>query len=425
LSKWPYRPENPDIQDRIITSLERQRNFEKAMKERETFTSLFGKGSEWEKRNRNKPKALKKARDYDEQMLIQAAIYHHNEGKRIRLQGIAATDAGLLRRAQKEYGLAATAYQRYLKRFPNTKNSYELGFGYASCLYFSNRYAEAAVAFEKTRDSNLDNRYQKDAALYAIKSYEEHIKTLIAAGTLKEPPLPTAKSKGVTKIALPEPFKKLQGAFDTHAKLLPKSPATPRMAYKAAEISYRHIQFDDARKRFEEIYQKYCGDPMAINAAQAVLVTYQLAAKRDLDNMEKWAKALSSGKCGGKAGSKHKAGATQLLQGIKFIRAQKLFKKAEDLYKAGKKREAAPWYDKAAAAYLSLVDAAPNSSDADKALFNAGVAYEKSMRFDSATKIYERVWQNTRTASSPARRSGCRRKTKSASFNSKTRSTTT
>ena len=394
LKRWPYRADNPDIQDRIVTAFERQQDADKAMSEREAFSSLFGKGSEWERRNKNDPRALKKARDYDEQMLIQAAVFHHNAGRELRKQGLGTSNVDLLKRAQGEYAVAARAYERYLERFPHTKNSYELRFGYANCLYFSQRYLEAARVYEQTRDSNLDNRFQAEAALYAIKSYEAHVKEQVTAGKLQEPPLPDAKmAKDPAKKPLPEVFQRLQQSFDKHAKLLPKNAATPRMAYKAAEVSYRFIQFDDARVRFEEIYKKYCQDAMAVNAAQAILITYQLEKQRNLDKLQEWATKLSSGKCGGTAGTAHKAGATKLLDGIRFIRAQKLFAKAEELYKAGNKREAAPWYDKAAAAYLSLVESRPDSTDADKALFNAAVCYERSMRFDSATKIYERVWQ--------------------------------
>ncbi len=397
LKRFPYRADNPDIQDRIITALERQRSFEKAMGERENFSKLFGKGSEWEKRNQNNPKALKKAREYDEQALIQAAVFHHNAGRELRKKMLVtqktALKLSLAKRAKQEYMIAAKAYERYLERFPNTKNSYELRMGYANCLYFSSRYLEAATAYEGVRDSNLDDRYRQEAALSAIKAYEAFIDGQIAEGKLVKPKLPTAKLKAPTKKPIPEIYRKLQKAFDYYVKRLPKSPDAPRMAYKAGEIAYRHIHFDEARKRLGAVYKNYCKSAVAINSAQAILVTYQTEKQRNLDKMEEWAKKLSSGKCGGGSAKKHAGGAQKLLEGIRFVRAQNNFNKAEKLYKAGKKREAAPFYDKAAVAYLALVKDKPASDDADKALFNAAVAFEKSMRFDSATKTYERVYQ--------------------------------
>jgi tetratricopeptide (TPR) repeat protein len=397
LKRFPYRADNPDIQDRIITALERQRSFEKAMGERENFSKLFGKGSEWEKRNKNNPKALKKAREYDEQALIQAAVFHHNAGRELRKKMLVTQKTSLklslAQRAKQEYAIAAKAYERYLERFPNTKNSYELRMGYANCLYFSSRYLEAAKAYEAVRDSNLDDRFRQEAALSAIKAYEAFIDGQVAEGKLVKPPLPNAKLKDPQKKEIPEIYRKLQKAFDYYVKRVPKSKDAARMSYKAGEIAYRHIQFDEARKRLTAVYKNYCKSEVAINSAQAILVTYQTEKQRNLDKMEEWAKKLASGKCGGGSAKKHAGGATKLLTGIRFVRAQTNFEKAEKLYKAGKKREAAPYYDKAAAAYLSLVKDKPKSPDADKALYNAAVAYEKSMRFDSATQTYERVYK--------------------------------
>lgn len=396
LTRFPHRADNPDIQDKIITALERQRSFETAMAERDNFSKLFGKGSAWEKHNLNNPKALKKAREYDEQALIQAAIFHHNAGRELRkkMQLTEKTDLklALAKRAQEEYAMAAKAYERYLERFPNTKNSYELRMGYANCLYFSFRYLEAAKAYEAVRDSNLDDRFRQEAALSAIKSYEAFIKEQVSAGKLVEPPLPDAKLKAPQEKPIPEIFRKLQKAFDYYVKSVPKSPDVPRMAYKAGEIPYRFIHFKEARERLEKVYASYCKADVAVSAAQAILVTYQTEAQTNLDKMEEWAKKLASGKCGGGKAGSTASGAEKLLTGIRFVRAQSNFKKAEDLYKQGKKREAAPYYDKAAAAYIALVKDKPQSPDADKALFNAAVAYEKSMRFDSATKTYERVF---------------------------------
>ena len=118
LKRWPYRRDNPEIQDKVIMALERQRKFEEAIKEREEFTRLFGKGTEWERRNRNNPKALKKARDIDEQALIQAAVFHHKAAKTCSSRGLAMSDSNLLEQAGPEYALAAKAYEQVPRALP-------------------------------------------------------------------------------------------------------------------------------------------------------------------------------------------------------------------------------------------------------------------------------------------------------------------
>ena len=388
LQRWPHQPDNPLLQDRIITALERNREFEQAIKEREEFSRLFGADAAWTKHNRNNPDALRKAREYNEQALLQAAVYHHREGQERKKRGLAMNDGLLLQQASREYALAAEAYDRYLKQFPNTKNSYEIRYSYASCLYYSQRFLEAAQMFAKVRDSHLDNRYKEEAAFSATKAYEEYINTQVRAQALVDPPLPDAKRppEQLGGQSIPDVYRQWQRALDAYSTMLPRSAKTPRLTYKAAEISYRFYDFSDARPRMASIYQRYCQDPIAIQAGKAMLVTYQL--EKNLDKMEEWAKNLSSGKCGQQV-----AGAEQIIEGIQFKRASELMAEAEKAEAAGNRQQAFSLYDRAAVAYLGLVDASPKSSDADKALNNAAVAYEKSRRFESATTVYERIWQ--------------------------------
>lgn len=379
LQRWPDAPNNPNVQEKIILSLERMRRFEEGIKERERIVALFGKSSRWEKKNRNNSKALRKAKELEEEALIQAAVFHHKAAQELKKRGVAMSDVSLIHKAAGEYALAASAYEKYLDRFPDSKHSYEIRYSYASALYYSQRFLEAGVAFAEVRDSTLDNRYQEDSAFMTTKAYEQHINAQVLAGKIVRPPLPDPKAPpaALKSIAYPDAVQRWQDSLDAYAKSLPGGSKTPRLKYKAAEIAYRYIHFDQARKRFEEIYSAYCSDAMAANAGQAILVSYQL--EKNLDQMEIWATKLKGGKCGGSQGKKLGSDVGALLTGIKFKRAQQLMKDKK--------------WDEAAAAYLALVDANPSSADADKALNNAAVAYEKSQRFESATKIYERLWQ--------------------------------
>src|SRR6185503_18249053 len=99
-------------------------------------------------------------------------------------------DPRLYENVAKEYALAAEAYEKYLEQYPNSKNTYEYSYSYAETLYFSGRFADAAKAYEKVRDSVLDNKYAEDAAFNTIKAYEKMLEIDTAAGRYKEPPLP-------------------------------------------------------------------------------------------------------------------------------------------------------------------------------------------------------------------------------------------
>jgi tetratricopeptide (TPR) repeat protein len=383
LDRWPTRPDNPQIQDQVILALERQRKFQEVIKERETFTRRFGKGTDWERANRNNPKALKQARDLEEQALILSAVERHKKGQKLRQEALAGNPA-LLQHASEQYGLAATAYERYLDRFPTSKNAYEIRYSYASCLYYSQRFLEAAAQFAQVRDSKLDNRYLEESAFSATKAYEEYVGGEVSGGRMTSPPLPKAEAPppSLTPIAMPDVYKQWQGALDAYAKILPTSAKSPRLRYKAAEIPYRFLQFKEARQRFADIFTTYCGGAstgnpdgikLAKNAGRAILASYQL--EKDLAATKNWAKKLDGGACG-------IAGTKVLLSGI-------CFKEAEQDMSAKR-------WDKAAQGFLRCVDADPKGKDAAAALNNAAVCYEESKRFESATRLYERLWQNYR-----------------------------
>jgi len=381
ISRWPTRADNPDLQEKIVTAYDRQRKFDKAMNERTEFSKLFGPGTKWDTANKDNEKARKKVREYDEQALIQAAIFHHKRGQDAKSRGVATGDGAILQEASREYTLAAKAYEKYLKRFPNSKNSYEIKYSYALCLYYSQRFTEAAKVFSEVRDSNLDNRFQEEAAFSATKAWEEYINNLVRGGQLPNPPLPKGDMKvaSVQKLAMPDPYTSWLKALDDYTKVLPKSAKTPRLTYKAAEITYRFLDFPEARKRFEGIYDKYCKDLMGKNAGDAILVTYQLENNRP--KMLEWARKLQASKCGGAAAAAQKGGTDlgNLIEGLEF-------KEAEDLLAQSKFKEASN-------KYLEFVDKYPKSKDADKALNNAAVAVEKDKSFESASKLYERLWR--------------------------------
>ncbi|MEK6608951.1 MAG: tetratricopeptide repeat protein [Myxococcota bacterium] len=380
LQKWPMRSDGPDAQNRIITALERDRKFEEAIKERENFTKFFGIGTEWESKNRGDPDAIRKAREFDEQSLIQAAVFHHKAAQEYRKMCVAG-DAARCQQASSEYALAAVAYQKYLERFPNTKNSYELFYYKAEALYFSQQFAAAAPAYEAVRDSNLDNRYQKESAFNVIKAYEEVIKAEVKLGKLSDPPPPTNDTvkKPIVAQNVPELWTKLQAAYDVYVKLLPDDPDASKMTYKAAEIPYKFLHFEDSRPRMEQVYEKYCKDDVSLEALAAIIQTFIMEGKEG--DSRPWVDKQASTTCGTPEKRDPRVAEAKKLQlGIEFKEAEQLF---------GEKR-----FEEAAAKYEELIAKYPKHEDIPKAFNNAAVAYEEVQRFESATRLYERLWHD-------------------------------
>ncbi len=156
-------------------------------------------------------------------------------------------------------------------------------------------------------------------------------------------------------------------------KLFPKSPKNYRLGYKAAEISYRFLRLTDARERFDKTYREYCGQPIAASAAHAML-TINLLLKNSV-RVAVWRDRLKRGECIPPQPSYHRGphGPNSLRRAMQLTRSKK--------------------WNRAAAALLKWVDVDPSRMDADKAIHNAAVCYEKMGDYTSAVRIYSRLWQ--------------------------------
>ena len=107
------------------------------------------------------------------------------------------------------------------------------------------------------------------------------------------------------------------------------------MTYKAAEIDYRYLHWDDARPRMEQIVAKYCKDDIGANAGNAILVSYTI--EKNLDKIEEWANRLQAANCGSTlTAQKNAAELGKLSLGVKFQKADALFaeKKYEEAAEA-------------------------------------------------------------------------------------------
>ncbi|HEY2746721.1 MAG TPA: tetratricopeptide repeat protein [Polyangia bacterium] len=380
LAKWPYHPDNPKLQDRIVMAFERQRDFGHALEERELLARNYTRGTEWYKHNRDNEQAIRTAQDLAELALVSAAVNHHKAAQDLKKMAAAQKrpDPKLLDKIQSEYKQAAAAYEVYLEQYPNSRNTYEYSYSYAETLYYAGRFRDAALAYEKVRDSKLDNKYVEDAAFNAVKSYEMALAELTQKGAYSEPPLPAVgkTQTPVTPIQIPELVQRLQHSYDVFVQRVPGSGRVPTMTYKSAEIPLRYLHWDDARPRMEAIVTKYCKDDIGANAGNAILVTYTI--EKNLDKIEEWANRLRAANCGTTlTAQKNAAELGKLSLGVKFQKADALF---------AEKR-----YEEASKLYVEIVDRDPHGEDADKALNNAAVAYENVKRYAAATRLYERI----------------------------------
>lgn len=379
IKKYPNAPYNPEAQEKIVRAHEQLRDFDKAAKAREVLVADYSKGSPWYEANKNDREAITLAESLTERSLYSAAIFRHQQAQ-------AYKQANKMTEAKESYVAAATAYQQYLARFPEGKNSYDFEFFLAECLFYSGDYLKAAAQYDKVRDSKVDNKHLEAAALSAVITYEKEVERAVASKQVEDYPLLTAqqrKGKTMEPKAIAPIRNQLIEASDRYTKLLPNTERTGAVQYRAGEIFYRHDQMDEARRRFEQIVAERPGTDVARYASNLIIESY--LAVEDWAAVEKWSQRLievAQKNSDPKSDPKAK---DDFIGGLKTFRVGAQFKQAEKYDAEGK-------YEEAANTYVRLVDDNPTHEFADKALYNAAVAYEKVNRFDTASKMYQRIY---------------------------------
>src|SRR4029077_16008943 len=196
LSKWPYYSDAPRVQDRIVHAYEKDRNLVASAKEREQLGRLYTKGSDWYQHTKENPEALAVARQLAEDALLTAATNVHAAAQACKTKWQEnQKDTKKLDECKKLYSTSAELYEKFLAAYPNSKRSYEFSAFYADALYYSGQLDAAITAYKNVRDSQLDNRYQEDAAFRMIKTYEEMIDAQKKSKQIDAPPTPDEKKR--------------------------------------------------------------------------------------------------------------------------------------------------------------------------------------------------------------------------------------
>jgi cellulose synthase operon protein C len=369
----PLHADAPLIQAKIVQTWERDRAFDKQTAERDRLVLAYGKGSPWYQANRDNAEALLTVRDLTEQALRDAAIYHLQ-------QALAYQRDKKVELAFTEFKTAATAFGEYLDRYPHAKDVYELTYYYADALYNSLQFENAGKQYQLVRDMAIDHAHQHEAAHDAVLSYQNEIDRQLAQKQLPlRPVLKSTDRKDVVPVAEPLPALYLEfvRSSDAFVDLYPSDPLAPAIAYKAAEIYYVFNEFNEARCRFKDVIVRYPRSDVAQFAANLTIETY-LATKDWTHVTEATAELLE-----------HSGGVVQ--KGSELEKTLVKFQLA-GIFKLAQQEMDAGHYERAAALFLELVKKNPQHEFADKALNNAAVCYEKTRRFDSAMRTYERIF---------------------------------
>ncbi|HEX9052425.1 MAG TPA: tetratricopeptide repeat protein, partial [Anaeromyxobacter sp.] len=367
----PLSPEAPKVQAKIVLAWSRDRQFDREAAERETLVKTYSEGTPWWDLNKGDPDLVASVRELVERGLLRAASFHHAQAQSYKADG-------KLEQAVAEYRVAARAYGDYLAKFPHSKQAYELAYDYADCLYNALEFDGAARVYAAVRDDPSGSKFEAEAALSAVISWEGEITRLQRQGELETRKVLLStdrREKDVVKAEpLPDVYAHLVSDSDVLLARFPAHEKGAAIAYKTGEVFYEYGDYDEARCRLEEVVARWPRSEVATFAANLIIESY--LTMKDWAAVEEASARLQSADVA-KANPELNTSLQKFKLGGRFQRAMQLMDRKQ-------------WED-AAKLFLALVAEEPRHEFADKALYNAAACYEGARRFESALKLYERI----------------------------------
>jgi outer membrane protein assembly factor BamD (BamD/ComL family) len=155
-------------------------------------------------------------------------------------------------------------------------------------------------------------------------------------------------------------------------------------AFQAADYYFVYGHFDEAKQRYQPLYDQYCGKNEWGYKAWEKLISMS-NFKGDAAESRRLAEAKS---CAYNADTKAAEDAIRkpVQQGVAYLDARKLYEEAEKMPE-GPARQAK--WRAAAAAYKVALDAAPDRDEAPEAAMNGAFAYKQVGEYDKAIAMYE------------------------------------
>lgn len=422
LSKWPLHYRAPETVNMIARAYTRNNLGEEASNTRMGL-SAYAEGSDWWNANSDHPVEQRAAKQLAEDALINTAVSHHQTAQRLRRQCVEDQNLDLCSQSQREYALAAKAYRGYVDHYPNNPEAYELQFNLADALYWAEAYEDAAREYAAVRDSNLDDQYLSIAARLVVESVKRLADAQTEAGALNirsEAPVPQGAPPRVTPVEMPPLLQRLARSREMYISRVDdahdKENVRENYSYNNTLLLYFYGYWDIARERFYNIYASRCKGAKADETGQVAWLNLRniAVALNQTEEVRRLGADLAQRKCtftpdGGEAGpvdckaeeNKEKpvclAGSD--LTNLRYQDSVAIFAKAEQ--EKGENQRL--YYEHAATELVKAVNEEPNHAQAPLALEKAAIALERTSRFESAGRLYQRIIDEVgpRKANSP------------------------
>jgi TolA-binding protein len=373
IQERPRSPEAPYFQSRIVTSAGRMGRKDAAVAQAHVFAKMLREiEASPEPRDEKGQRALADARRDAEQTLRILAVQYHNEWKKTRDEPVA--------------GYAAEVYRDYLDLFPDGPTAYEMRFFHAELRYALADFEGAGGEYDRVAALDIKaaqakpapgepaakpGKYFKDALENSVFAWD------LVAKKLDEQEKQRAPSDPKKRAPMSPQRQKLVDASLRYLEWQPKGEKWVEIAYKVANIHYRHNAFVEATDLFTRIALDHPAHSLAGYSTNLVLDAYNILG--DWRNVNGWAKRFHAN--------------AELLRAHPALREDLTKVIEQSAFKIVEEKERANDHEGAAEEYLAFVRDWPQSRLAPTALFNASVDYVKARRLDKAIEVRAQLLQ--------------------------------
>lgn len=368
---------NPDYIDApladiaIIEILILQQKFDEAQQHRYTVVKRYDRKSSWFSKNQKYPESVKNAETAIRGAMLDIPQYDHAQAAKLYKTG--DTEG-----AKKRYGEAIKGYEAFLTRYKNepTWDEYKVHINLALVYQEMSQYANAAKQFNWIVDTDTTRygRRPEGAAGSLLKKEEAGYNAVLMMDQAREQ---AQKNKAgddpVKAYELPE-TKAYFAQVDTYMKKFGQNKEAAELAYNAAIVHYNAKQFKTAVTVLRDLKQRF-------PKHQYILLISRMLAQSLLES-DQLDESLTEFKWLYKQYTEVKETKNDsMAKEIKKAIAAVLFQKADKSVKAGR-------FEEGAVAYLDLQKQYPDADFADKAVFEAGAAYEQAKQYTKAAETF-------------------------------------
>lgn len=443
LKKWPCDPEAPQYQNKIAqlydllalkaeSPAEKDEYATKGLEARTKLLSYVGKDSKWVECNKNNPDAIHAAEALMNEGVKNAAGNHTARGRIFVSKAQTYPDGSKeqldnLNHAREEFRLALKGWQAYLAQDPDAADAYESKYWIADSYdkivvitYAMNEdldpklVKDARDAAVEVRDSNLDDKYMRYAAFFAVdvtdklaqQGYDKYKKSNCSPGSgyeiIDDPTFEpgdycvadsvreSREDKRIWIRPVPEPVVSTLRERDDFVAKVPKNIDVDnnslRYRYQIADTLYRYGRWEEATPRFESIWREQCGkSDYGFDSWYRLVVMSNLRedTTRSIfltNEAKKQSCAITEEQ---KIKEKTFSEKTNIIA---------LYKEADDAFAAAEKETdpklKAQKYREAAAKYEIALKAAPSRPEAPRGAINSAYCYKQVNEYKKAAEVY-------------------------------------